>query len=115
MTTDLPDFAPTPYARAEAFIQTVLSDKAGESALEKLIARDDNSFRAVFRQDYFFIAEDAERPSKSQWNTLKKKMKRHNPTVFVFKEYGYKICSPTSLSWCCYIDFGFFTQPSSNT
>lgn len=69
--------------------------------LKELIAYEDGHFRAVFDVGYFILPEGQTEPSKSQWNTLKKRMKRHEPTLFIFKEHGVT-------GKHLYIDFGFF-------
>ena len=70
---------------------------------------DDNGrCRAIFKKSYFVLQGDNTEPSKSQWSTLKKKLKRHNRGVFVFKETGEIACSPESETMCYYLDFGFF-------
>lgn len=80
---DLPEFRTPPRAYVENYMQTVLGN-----SFVKLQHRPDGAFRAVFDFSYFHIKEGETRPSKSQWGTLKKRMKRLNKGVFVFKETG---------------------------
>lgn len=103
---DLPEFRQEDYETALAYISEVLGDKAaaGETHLVELVVYDDGHFRAIFEAAYFTIQPGADAPSKSQWNSLKKKMKRHNPGVFVFKEHGVV----TDEAGRCFVDFGFF-------
>lgn len=79
--------------------------------LRDLIAYPDNHFRAIFDPAYFILPEGQTQPSKSQWNSLKKKLKRHDPSVFIFKEHGVIPCAGSDAAstdeLCCYIDFGF--------
>ena len=51
---------------------------------------------------------DATEPSKSQWSTLKKQLKRRDHQIFVFKEYGTVPCNAETDATCLYLDFGFF-------
>ena len=77
----------------------------------QVITYDDNHFRAIFRKDYFALAEGQTEPSRSQWNTLKKHMKRLDNDVFVFKNYGEAPCGANVRepgATCYYVDFGFF-------
>jgi hypothetical protein len=96
----------------------------GRNHLIRLIPFPDGHFRAVFHAEYFQLQSDQSQPSKSQWGTLKKKLKRHNRQVFVFKAFGTIDCNqktpgkpitspavdddePASKQ-CYYLDFGFF-------
>ena len=110
---DLPDFVPRPYDQVKAFAEDVLTNHItpDESQLVVLWRFDDHSFRAVFEKDYF----GTETPTKSQWNSLKKKLKRVDRNVFVFKEHGEidldtreaptDDTSPDDI--CYFLDFGF--------
>lgn len=113
--SDLPDFRKVRRDEAMKFISRVLVGASGSSSLHKLLQYDDNHYRAVFRPEYFKLDDDQREPSKSQWNTLKKRMKRVNHDVFVFKAHGSINCEATnrfdaSGSGCYYIDFGFFAH-----
>lgn len=110
---EIPDFRKVKLSIVTTYINRILNSGGGLSLL-KLIEFEDNHYRAIFRAGYFALADDATEPSKSQWNTLKKKMKRHDRTVFVFREYGKVDCrevgeNPTRKvdEDCLYIDFGF--------
>ncbi len=104
MDYDLPEFdAKQAKQRGLPFIKGIFAD-----ALVKLNIEDDGRCRAIFKKSYFVLQEGNTEPSKSQWSTLKKKIKRHNRGVFVFKETGEIACSPESETMCYYLDFGFF-------
>ncbi|NWG17533.1 MAG: hypothetical protein HXY41_12970 [Chloroflexi bacterium] len=107
---DLPAFAPRPQGAVMAYLRTIFShDAAGKiTYLIRLETRPDNSYRAIFDPAYFVLAEGQQQPSRSQWNTLKKKMKRHNAGVFIFKQHGEISCGQAQP--CCYVDFGFFAH-----
>ena len=109
MFNDLPEFRKTKHAYAMTYINGVLMGGDGIS-LVKLEEFEDNHFRAIFKVAYFQLPEGVDMPSKSQWNTFKKKMKRRNHSVFVFREYGVTDCGKTDKTGqepCLYIDFGF--------
>lgn len=76
--------------------------------LRRMVAFEDNHWRAVFDASYFTLTEGE--PSKSQWNTLKKRMKRMDPSVFIFKGHGDTLCDPEQDERCLYVDFGFFER-----
>jgi hypothetical protein len=110
---ELPDFQKRKTHIVMTYITQILS-MSGGSALLKLIPYEDNSFRVIFKSTVFTLQEGATEPSKSQWSTLKKRMKRHDHSVFVFKKHGEANCedagdnvSATRDYDCLYIDFGF--------
>ena len=107
MRGELPAFRKVKKSYAAAFINGVLSSPRGASLL-RLIEFDDHHFRAVFKASYFQLAEGASAPSKSQWNTLRKKIKRRNRRVFVYRESGAIACDDAPEGGCLYLDFGFF-------
>ena len=72
--------------------------------LHDLYAYGDGHFRIIFDPDYFILQDDRTEPSRSQWNTLKKRMKRMNRNVFVFKDHGVQ---DDGFYW---IEFGFFLE-----
>ena len=113
MREELPKFQKVRQRYTAEFINGVLSGPRG-ACLLKLIEYDDHHYRAVFRQSFFELHDGAETPSKSQWNTLKKKLKRRDRRVFVFREYGPIDCSDYASSVagqvCLYLDFGFMLQ-----
>lgn len=110
MSRELPMFQNVRRRFAAEFIHAALSGPRG-ACLVKLIEYDDHHFRAVFRKRYFELKVGEELPSKSQWNTLKKKLKRRNRKVFVFREYGSVNCSDYGAKsrddLCLYLDFAF--------
>lgn len=101
---DLPEFDPkAAKQKAISFATSVFGD-----ALQRVTIADDGACRAIFKTGYFVLQGDNTEPSKSQWSTLKKKLKRHNKGVFVFKETGTTPCTENSDTECYYVDFGFF-------
>lgn len=110
MRQGLPNFQKVRRHVAADFISDALSGPRG-ACLIKLIEYDDHHFRAVFHRRYFELIDGADMPSKSQWTTLKKKLKRRNRRVFVFREYGSVACSEYAAfgpdQVCLYLDFGF--------
>jgi len=96
---------------------TRLLGMSGGSAIVKLINYDDKSFRVIFKSTFFQLQEGETKPTKSQWSTLKKRMKRHDQSVFVFKKHGEIDCSEAGDSVsdtrdydCLFIDFGFLAR-----
>jgi hypothetical protein len=69
----------------------------------------DGHFRAVFKSSYFSLPDGSDLPTKSQWGTLKKKLKRHYRQIFVFKAWGTVPCDAEAAD-CFYIDFGFVKE-----
>lgn len=108
---DLPEFQKRktfevlPYANR---IFTASHD--GRNHLVRLVSFPDGHFRAIFHASYFANTTEDPTPSKSQWNTLKKKFKRHNHRVFVFKNVGEVACDDkvAGSKACYYVDFGFY-------
>ncbi|MCY3833178.1 MAG: hypothetical protein OXG85_09180 [Chloroflexi bacterium] len=113
MRKELPRFRNVQRRYAAAIIHDALSGPAG-SALLKLTQFDDHHFRAIFDSKFFQLPAGEELPSKSQWNTLKKRLKRRDRSIFVFREYGPIDCGelakPRSAGNCLYLDFGFLSQ-----
>lgn len=111
--SDIPEFRRRRYDQVHSFAsRTFYNPRQSESSrLVQLITYDDNHFRAIFRKDYFILAEGQTEPTKSQWNTLKKHMKRLDAEVFVFKHHGEVPCGSNVREagvTCYYVDFGFF-------
>jgi hypothetical protein len=107
---ELPAFRARKYDQVLAFVTQVFThaDNPEQSYLQRLIENRDSHYRAIFRLDYF---TGATTPTKSQWNSLKKKLKRHDKQVFVFKEVGTIECEPNdTANHCGYVDFGFFAH-----
>lgn len=104
----LPDLAYRDLESVQAFSERALhrGDAAEETSFLGIDALPAHVFRAYFDPAFFTLAEGQSEPSKSQWNTLKKRMKRLHPLVFVLRNYGE--IDHESFGKCCYIDFGFF-------
>lgn len=98
----LPDLLTTHLDYATDYVETVFGDD-----LIAVQPRPDNVHRALFEQGYFTIQPGNDKPSRSQWNTLKKRMKRVNRGVFILREYGE---TPHQGDTVCYIDFGFLPE-----
>jgi hypothetical protein len=102
--TDLPEFDKRPQYIVLPYTKSIFAGN-----FIRLEEFDDGHFRVVFKSTYFVLQEEQTEPSKSQWSTLKKKMKRHNKGVFVFKETGGVDCEAVTADYACYyVDFGFF-------
>lgn len=101
----LPSFVHKDIAYATDFMSRVLRHPNSDTTfLIEVQSFDDHHFRAIFDVSYFYRESQDTPPSKSQWNSLKKKLKRHNPTVFVFKDYGLNGDQ-------AYLEFGFLAAP----
>lgn len=104
--SSLPKFQRKPHEYAERYIRSVLTGhQSDQSALYHLEEQPEGYFRAVFAPSYFTMSEGQTEPSKSQWNSLKKKIKRHHPASFVLKDYG-KTQTPEG-EHAYFIQFGF--------
>ena len=110
MRDELPRFRKVKRSYPAAIINETLSGPRG-SALLQLIEYDDHHFRAVFDLNYFQLAAGNTLPSKSQWNSLKKRLKRRERSIFIFREYGQIDChthgKKLAAATCLYLDFGF--------
>jgi hypothetical protein len=104
--SDLPKFQKRVYQGVHNYIARVLNrgEEPEDTSLQELTAYEDGHYRAIFRQDFFVLQDGESEATKSQWNTLKKRMKRIDKRVFIFKAYGECPCGDTV---CLYIDFGF--------
>jgi len=108
---DLPKFKPRHLDDVATFIGEALVNKqqGPDTCLRELITYQDGHYRAIFDLAYFQGVGDARQtPSKSQWSSLKKKLKRHDPRLFVFKECGVVTAKDGAARG--YIDFGFFAE-----
>jgi hypothetical protein len=105
---DLPKFQPYNLEDAEEFMTRALT-RGEDEYLRRVIPYEDGHFRAVFRPGYFVRQPGAIEPTKSQWNTFKKHLKRMNKLVFVFREHGTIDCEDGEPG-CVYVDFGFFAE-----
>ncbi len=110
MPSELPPFRRVKRAYAAAIATGAFSGPSG-STLLKLQDFADGRFRAIFSIRYFQLAEGRVSPSKSQWNTLKKRLKRRDHSIFVFREYGEIDCGHTGKprpgETCLFLDFAF--------
>jgi hypothetical protein len=101
---DLPEFEKRPHHRVMPFATSLFGQN-----LVDLTTFEDGHYRVVFKGGVFTFAEGQTEPSSSQWSTLKKRLKRHDRSIFVFKEHGGLTCPPPNDSQqCYYVDFGFF-------
>ena len=105
---ELPEFEKRPAHKVLPLLNSIFG-----GAIVKLIPHDDGHFRVVFDGAYFRLQGDKTAPSKSQWSTLKKKFKRRDRQIFVFKETGEVDCTtvtdtPPPNGMCYYLDFGYF-------
>ncbi len=108
MTGELPHFRQRPYDVAHHYAARVLTAPGRDkTSLRQLIRYEDGHFRAIFSLDYFTLAEGQVAPTRSQWGSLKKKFKRHDRQVFVFKEHGLLTFQGAP---CGYVDFGFLAS-----
>jgi hypothetical protein len=106
---DLPAFKVRSRDHVMTLVQRVLmlDSHSDHSYLHKLTDFPDAHYRVLFDPAYFVLQAGQTEPSKSQWSSLKKKFKRHDPTVFVFKEHG--TVSENGKPYG-YLDFGFFAE-----
>jgi hypothetical protein len=104
--SDLPDFLPREYSAVHKFASRALTNpqRSPKTQLRELIAYEDGHYRALFSPDYFILPEGQAEPTKSQWNTFKKHLKRQDKRVFIFKAHGEADCGGER---CYYVDFGF--------
>jgi hypothetical protein len=108
---NLPVFAKRDYNKVSRLATDILTAvHAEKTTLVQLTEFNDGHFRAIFKSTYFVVSDEKEQPSKSQWNTLKKKFKRHDNRIFVFKEYGILAGKNKDTVPNFYIDFGFFAE-----
>ncbi len=109
MTKGLPQFRKVKRSYAASIAHGALSSSRG-AALLQLLEFEDHHFRAVFELKHFELGEGNTLPSKSQWNSLKKRLKRRDRTIFIFRAYGEIDCGAPGkhlAATCLYIDFGF--------
>ncbi len=106
-TAALPAFQKRPYSAAREYIAAVLTPPGAATALRELLPQEDGHFRAIFAAAYFTLPEGQPEPSRSQWNTLKKRMKRHDRRVFIFKAHELVTYRGET---CGVVDFGFLAE-----
>lgn len=109
MSSDLPQLRHRPFDMVHSYAAEVLTNAhlSDTSFLRKLVPQDAGYYRAFFAPEFFVLAEGNTEPSRSQWNSLKKKFKRHDRSAFVLKQYGSAMCDGQP---CYYVDFGFFAD-----
>lgn len=100
---DLPQFAERPLDDVYDYAKSVFT-RGEYDMLMRVETYDDGHYRAVFDVNFFNLHEGYTEPTRSQWSTLKKHMKRIDKAVFVFKDHGY------TEDGYCYVDFGFFAN-----
>lgn len=102
--SDLPNFQQRKGFQVMPLVQGVFGNH-----FVRLETFKDGHYRVIFKPEYFTMQGDATEPSKSQWSSLKKRIKRRDHLVFIFKEYGNAPCQPDSdnQAECYYVDFGF--------
>ena len=110
MPSDLPKFRAKKYDEVHEFIANALMNRRvdAKTQLVELITYPDHHYRAIFKPGYFVLPEGQTEPTKSQWNSFKKHLKRIKHDVFVFKQHG-TLNLPDS-DPLYYIDFGFFVD-----
>jgi hypothetical protein len=102
--SDLPEFEKRSRNKTMTMMTAVFS-----SHFVDLKQFEDGHFRVIFKSGVFTFAEEQTEPSNSQWSTLKKRLKRRDHQLFVFKDNGKTKCPPESGEGdCYYLDFGFF-------
>ena len=100
--SELPNFDRSrDLEKVRGFIRHAFT-RGNYSFFQDLQAYNDGHYRVLFDPSYFVIGEGQTEPSRSQWNTLKKHLKRMDRQLFVFKGHGF------AGSDSAYIDFGFF-------
>jgi len=104
---ELPKFKAQQREEVIGFVTQVLTHptKPDESYFRRLIEYEDGHYGVEFRLAYFVSTEV---PTKSQWNSLKKKLKRHDKKAFVFKEHRMTLCDDSTP--CGFFEFGFFAH-----
>jgi hypothetical protein len=107
---DLPPFRTRHHGDVVAYISEILisENSTEDSCFIDLLDYEDGHYRVLFNPSYFILPQGQAEPTKSQWNSLKKKMKRRDSTVFVFKIYG-KVGTKDRQY---YLDFGFLPDLS---
>lgn len=108
---ELPEFKTQRREFVTEFLRQVFSHPNQEqSHFVRLVEHSDGHYSVIFSLGYF--AETNNEPTKSQWNSLKKKLKRHDKRIFVFKDHSVIDCDAPWIR-CGSLDFGFFAHPLS--
>lgn len=108
--SQLPEFRKARREEAMAYARTMLTNEHQTPPISHLldvVAHEAGYFRVLFDPKYFILPEDQDAPTKSQWNSLKKKFKRHNRLAFVLKEHGETQFKGNSVYW---LEFGYFAR-----
>ena len=104
--SELPEFMKRPKAQVVPFLLGVLG--AGFVEVKEF---EDHHFRVVFKASVFTMQEGQSEPTNSQWSTLKKRMKRRDRRLFIFKQHGQVPCPPDKGEGpSYYLDFGYFAH-----
>ncbi|MEL6272921.1 MAG: hypothetical protein AAFU54_31010 [Chloroflexota bacterium] len=98
----LPQFKETHKTYAVQFAQKIFGD-----SLIDVHRQGNGYFRVLFEQSHFTIQPGNDAPSKSQWSTLKKRMKRVNKGVFILRKSGTTTHNDRDVF---YMDFGFLEE-----
>lgn len=107
---DLPRFRHRDYDTTRTFAAQMLTNHVDAiSTLMRLTEREDHSFEAVFSARYFVLEDGVTEPTKSQWNSLKKRFKRSESSIFIFKDHGACAC-PDGEPGCFYLQFGYYAK-----
>ncbi|MFZ4814718.1 MAG: hypothetical protein ACOYL5_09290 [Phototrophicaceae bacterium] len=99
---DLPELSRRPMVYVQNYARTVFG-----VAFHGLTEIKANAYRAFVLPSYFTLQPGNTEPSKSQWSTMKKRMKRINGGIFVFKQVGETLHNGAR---CYYVDFGYFKE-----
>lgn len=107
---ELPKFRREGRRTVEGLLTQVFThpNEPDVSYFRGLVEYPDGHYAAVFSLGYFV---DTDVPSKSQWNSLKKKLRRHDRRIFVFKEQQIVLCGNFDAAVRCgQMEFGFFAE-----
>ncbi len=107
---DLPEFKRANRDYVTGFVTQLLThpNQPEQSYFRRLVEYSDGHYGIVFSLSYFLPTEA---PTKSQWNSLKKKFKRHDKRIFVLKEHSVIGCgAPDDPERCGCLEFGFFAH-----
>jgi hypothetical protein len=107
---ELPKFTKQSSERVKHFAVQVFTHPSDpeKSYFQELREHEDKHFSVIFSLNYF---GNTTTPTKSQWNSLKKKFKRHDKLVFVFKEHFIVKCGDgEGLLECGQIEFGYLRE-----
>lgn len=107
---DLPEFKRFNRDYVVSFVSQALTlpNHPEKSHFRRLVEYEDGHYGVIFALDYF-ASDDT--PTKSQWNSLKKKLKRHDKRVFIFKDHSLTNCDEgDGLVACGCLEFGFFAH-----